>query len=341
MRNFLIAAAVVFQFAVLAYMAAERELIAVTGRIIQLRTAPIDPNNPFMGTYVRLNYEISSIPQSKFKGTAKVEDITEGTKVFTVLKDDGAGNSIVDYCTDRRPKDGLYIKGYATRDWRPSGGLNVKYGIEAFFVQQEKGLEIEKRAGSRNEIQTPLIMEVALSKSGTAVLKGRKWNPVGIGIKVIERPAQRDFANPNKIPEGRRSAKISVTLMNASDKPLAIVDLPDHASFIVENTAWTKIKKQPSHVPEATVPTDASVIVLKPEEKWSFDIDFADKRWFFTAGKGPTEIGLVNENNPWGEQYRIFYSPPDKEKCSRLKDKDLIWHGRLPSQAFNPAGWID
>ena len=59
MRKAFILAAIILQVMVLAYMAGEREYILKNGKLIHLRTAPVDPRDLFRGDYVRLNYEIS------------------------------------------------------------------------------------------------------------------------------------------------------------------------------------------------------------------------------------------------------------------------------------------
>jgi uncharacterized membrane-anchored protein len=56
MRKTFIILAVILQLVVLAYMAGEREYILRRGKVIYLRTAPIDPRDLFRGDYVRLNY---------------------------------------------------------------------------------------------------------------------------------------------------------------------------------------------------------------------------------------------------------------------------------------------
>jgi hypothetical protein len=44
---------------------------------------------------------------------------------------------------------------------------------------------------------------------------------------------------------------------------------------------------------------------------------------------------------PWEQTFRWVYSPPPREVCSHLANAELIWHGRLPSQAFHGGGRID
>jgi uncharacterized membrane-anchored protein len=68
MRKAIILGAIILQVVVLAYMAGEREHILRNGKVILLRTAPIDPRDLFRGDYVRLNYEISRIGVDQLKG---------------------------------------------------------------------------------------------------------------------------------------------------------------------------------------------------------------------------------------------------------------------------------
>ena len=49
MRKLLIVAAVAAQLLVLGWMAFEREWVVRTGRVVYLRTAPVDPQDPMRG----------------------------------------------------------------------------------------------------------------------------------------------------------------------------------------------------------------------------------------------------------------------------------------------------
>jgi uncharacterized membrane-anchored protein len=66
MRTKLIIAAIFVQVLVLGWMAGEREWIVRTAPTVWLRTAPVDPQDLFRGEYVRLNYDISTIPADRF-----------------------------------------------------------------------------------------------------------------------------------------------------------------------------------------------------------------------------------------------------------------------------------
>ena len=188
MRNLFIVGSVLLQLFALLYMAGLREVIIHTGKTVFLRTAPVDPSDPFRGDYVSLKYEISEIPLKNFKGPLSSD---RSTKYYTVLKKGEDDLFELDYCAAGRPEGAaVFIKGRNEYRWfNPAiqKYLPLKYGIEKYFVQQKKGLDIEKRAGRGNDIHVPLEVEVALGGDGTAVAKGYRWGQLGIGLEITER----------------------------------------------------------------------------------------------------------------------------------------------------------
>jgi hypothetical protein len=129
----------------------------------------------------------------------------------------------------------LFASPYAYRYRRLGHPLMLHYGIEAYFVQQGKGREIENRLGTRNQIQIPLEMQIAVGGNGKAVIKGHRWSPLGIGLQILRTVP----ANPQLQP-GPASAKVALTLANASDAPLALVGLPEACSFSLEPVQFTR-----------------------------------------------------------------------------------------------------
>ncbi len=350
MRSIFIAGSIIFQIFVLLYMAGLREMIVMTGKTVYLRTMPVDPRDPFRGDYVSLNYEISVIPRKDVKSAILEE---KGAKFFVRLKMEENGLYVFDGCSSEMPAKGnVFIKGSFDRNWmwgRSDKVLHLKYGIEKYFVQQNKGLDIEKRAGIGNEIHVPLEVEVALGSDGTAVAKGFRWSPLGMGLQITENPVMRnnwqaqatDEQNAPHTKDGkvRRSPKIKLVLQNVSDKPLAIINLPDFGSFTVESAEtsmrdWKFAAKSSS----TGVASNADVIVLMPNEKKEFDFDFAEPRWYVEGKNGPEEIGTAADQ--WGDMFRIIYNPPSAEACSKLDKKDIIWHGKLTSRRFS-SGRLD
>ncbi len=336
MRRTLLIIAIVFQVLVLAFIAGKREYIATTGTVVYLRTAPIDPRDLFRGDYVRLRYEASIVPVQKTSAdiAEQIKNYTFGSTVYAPLVVDG-GLAEVTGLSTTKPDSGLFLKGRLAEPWRFGPAMHdtaaAEYGIEAYYVQQGKGIEIEKQQGTRVTIQTPLEMEIAVGNDGTAVIRGHRWSPIGIGLEAIESPRQND-------PQGRKSAKLRLTLKNTSQKPLALVNLPAFCSLRLESVSSGQKAKAPDR-PQCSglTATENDVLVIQPEEARYYDIDLAEQQWQVLKNDMLVETGTLD----WNERFRIVYRPPSAEASSHLKDSALIWHGRLPSRAFHGRGNID
>lgn len=336
MRKAFILLAIMFQVLVLVYMAGDREHILRNGKIIHLRTAPIDPRDLFRGDYIRLNYEISRIPVNKIIDTNSTNELKKGAKIYVILKEGPNGLYEMVNASFKKPDDGFYLRGripYEYKHLRPGNPSWINYGIEAYFVEQGKGRDIEKRRGNRTSVQVPLEMAIAVGRNGKAVIKGYRWSPLGIGFQVLRSPPRN-----SQEPEAPKSAAVRLTLANASDKPLAIVDLPDYCSFSLEPVSWAKQQWAPANIPcNEPLPADNDVIVLLPQQEKSFIFDFSDERWFVRYNDDVREIGMLE----WSEQFRIVYRPPNESDCQHLAKQELIRHGYLPSRVFHGRGQID
>ena len=335
MKKSFIILAVILQLIVLAYMAGEREYILRNGKVIHLRTAPIDPRDMFRGDYVRLNYEISRIPVNRIKGVDSVGELKKGDKIYVSLKEGPNGlYELVDAGLEK-PATRMYLAGrlpYPYRTQRISNPISIKYGIEAYFVEQGRGRAIEKRRGNWTDVQIPLEMEIALSPGGKAVIRGYRWSPLGIGTHVIRNRSGKS------LEEAPTSATVQLTLANASDKPLGIVNLPDYCAFSLEAVPWAKQQWALAHNPcEDAFPSDADVVTLAPEQRMRFDFDFSTERWLVEADGQIKQIGTLDAS----EQFRLVYRPPDEAASQYLSQKDIIWHGYMPSRVFHGRGNID
>lgn len=347
MKTWLAIGAAALQLLVLAYMAGEREAILRAGRTLYLRTAPIDPRDAFRGDFVRLDYEISHVASNRLRGGLLLpppQDASHAkeTRVYAALNMHGDLASL-DHVSDRKPAAAdVVLRGYAKP--RGDSGLNIRYGLEAYFVEQGQGLDLE-RGRREGEIQIPLEMEVAVAGSGKSVLKSHRWSPIGIGLAL--ETEQREETHP--VRNGTRTNRFSVvvaatlTLLNASSNDLAIVDLPRGLSLDLEpdtlrgrthnNWAWAGVGwTRPT-------PTDADVHVLKPGERYPMRIDLRDPQWFVSRTNEPPHA--IAGFGDWSSQFRLWYRPPSEEECRHLTHTGIIWHGNLPTRAFNGGGRVD
>lgn len=337
MTKYFVLLAVAAQLLVLAWMAGEREWILRTGQVVYLRTAPVDPRDLFRGDFVRLHYEINNVRAENLDSPAAAAPGRKRHEVmYTRLQPAGEGLYDAAGTGTVQPTEGLFIRG-RTEDswrlgWRGAGHTLVKYGIEQLFVEQGTGHAIEQRRGTRGELQVPMEVEVAIGRSGTAVIRGYRWSRLGMRLEIVRRPEPR---RPNAPPpEGPLSPKVRVTLANTSEAPLSVVDFADHCAFHLLPVEWIPTP-QPSATQacNAARPTAADVVTLAPGQAHSVELDLSEPRWHVLKDGKPMEIGALQGFS----QFRIEYRVPETLPAE-AKD---VWRGRLASQAFNANGIID
>jgi len=339
MKTKLMIALAGLQVLLLTGMAAHREWILRTGHTIYFRTAPIDPRDAFRGDYVRLSYAMSRVPKALCRGklaTMNFEQLPVDTIVFAGL---AVGPDRVAQLTSlafEPPPSGPFLRG---RTERGGDGLRVRYGLEAFFTEQGKGLELEQ-GRNREGIQVPLEIQASVSDGGVAVLKDYRWCPVGMGIRLETKEVPR--------PNGQRQRQViaaTLRLLNASSNALAIVDLPgDRSLGLVPDHSWMENRWRWVPPTEATpAPGTADVFVLQPGQVHEMRVALDDPHWLVVkAGKqgGQQPLALANFSQDWS-RFRFEYRPPAESACANLPNAHLIWHGTLLSPAFNPAGNVD
>lgn len=352
MRYRLAIGAVVLQLLALVFMAGEREWILRTGRTVLLRTAPIDPNDPMRGDYVRLDYEISRVPRDRLEdGLPKVfaepwdGRRTPERRVYARLDVGEDGIAELAALTDAKPDEGIFIRGRA----QDSAGRNVqvRYGIEALFMQQGTARKLEDMR-LRERAGVPLDIEVALRNSGAAVLKNYKWEPLGITLEFERTPAppRNDGNAPGTARPQQLITGVTVELKNHGPEEVAIVDLPNGGSLrLVPDDRWQDARHRwVGEDRAASRPEAGDVIVLKAGASLKIKIDLTEPAWLVvstmpTADKTP--VALRDVTDPWSSSFRIEYAPPSKASVSGLPNANLIRHGRLRSRAFNPTGGVD
>ncbi|OFZ52959.1 MAG: hypothetical protein A2428_08405 [Bdellovibrionales bacterium RIFOXYC1_FULL_54_43] len=331
MKKLWIALAVGFQIVVLLGMAAEREYIRETGRIVFLQTLPVDPRDYFRGDYVRLGYEISQLNKESAQKAFGSEPVKKGTRVYTVLEQNPEGVAEFVKMARKKPESGLFIAGRVNH---PSGlrhgfnEMNVFYGIESYYVQQGRGKAIEEKM-SPGPIRHSLEVEVAIGKNGTAVLRGHRWGPFATELKILEGAAPVAPGRPaesNVVPSGRLSPKLRFSIINAGSEPRTLVIPPDLCSLQLVAIRYDGEKSLGPPGECKAGPED--VHLLAPSERKDIDIDLAESRWHVPgAGGQKAEIGAGDRL----QRYRIVYRPPIGS----------VWQGKLSSRPFMSATLVD
>jgi uncharacterized membrane-anchored protein len=161
------------QTGVLAGMVADRVRLLKTGREITLPIVPVDPRDFFRGEYVRLGYDIGRVPARLFDGP--LPDPNAAFYVTLERKPDGtwAPIRLSRTWTEESSPDRIVLKSRALfgRLYANTGTLNavlqVRYGIESYFVPLGEGPRLEALARDKK-----LAARIAVDKGGNAAIKG-------------------------------------------------------------------------------------------------------------------------------------------------------------------------
>ncbi len=105
------------------------ELPLLTGKKIILATRPVDPFDPFIGQYIRINYEISMLNADGFN---------PGDNIYVLLEQDPQGIWRFKGASKYKPSGKDFIKGRVVRVNGKS--VSVEYGIEQFFFERHAKL---------------------------------------------------------------------------------------------------------------------------------------------------------------------------------------------------------
>ena len=159
-----LAAGVAFQLVVLLVMIAQPLTTLLTGDVILLRVAPVDPRDLFRGDYVTLSYEINR-PASTASDPAAASwrrfEGQQGRTVYVLLEPEADGKHWRSHGYQfEPPADGKFIRGTIV------SGSTFQFGIEQYYVQEGTGAKYEQAVRDRK-----LSAEVALDHNGRAQLR--------------------------------------------------------------------------------------------------------------------------------------------------------------------------
>jgi uncharacterized membrane-anchored protein len=166
-RKLLLALAIVAlaQTGVLAAMVFDRTRLLTTGREITLPIVPVDPRDIFRGEYVRLGYEIGSMPAMLLVGPAPARN----SAFYVTLQKHPQGGWTPVKVTATLPNetdpDRIVLKARSRFPFPTT--TRVTYGIESYFVPEGQGRRLEVLAQEKK-----MAALVAVDARGNAALKG-------------------------------------------------------------------------------------------------------------------------------------------------------------------------
>ncbi len=336
-------AVAVLQLGVLAYMAAEREWVWRTGRTVFLRTLPVDPRDPMRGDYVRFNYEIGDVPRALCRdgvvawldGAATSGRSLVDRRVYAAVKLDGAGVAEIVSLSDRRPADGTVIRGRVESVNRDR--VRVRYGVEALFLQQGSGRVLEAEQRSRPGLA--FKMELAVGESGLAVIKGHRWEWLGL---TFQRETVKEPAAGKSVARRETLRGLNLEWKNWGDRPLAIVTGTGAGSrlrLVSGGQGFQEGRFRWVGENRAAEPVQAKdVRVLQPGESFREFLDLEAAAWFVVdrekPGSAPAPMRTVEES--WTASFRVEYRPPSVQESAGLPEDEKLSRSRVRSATFNP-----
>ncbi|MGP4077242.1 GDYXXLXY domain-containing protein [Halobacillus sp. K22] len=129
------------------------------GESIRLKTAPVDPRDPFYGDYVTLTYEVEQVPEGKWNGSA---DTGSGEKVYLLLEP-GENDlyTLVQASAEKPDASGEEVVLPARYEWHdPQRGIYmVDIGLDRYFIEEGTGQQYEQN-------REDMIVEVVLAPWG-------------------------------------------------------------------------------------------------------------------------------------------------------------------------------
>jgi uncharacterized membrane-anchored protein len=164
----------VVQSAALFKIVYDKDHLLKIGREITMPVQPLDPRDVFRGDYVTLGYDISTLTKAKAP-TAKLDGLLRGSTAFVTLTPQPAGGWSVSGVSEdfpaQVPASDVVLKGRVKSAWARADGsektLNVRYGIETYFVPEGTGRDLESKVREHK-----IVAIVAVGADGTAAIKG-------------------------------------------------------------------------------------------------------------------------------------------------------------------------
>lgn len=155
---------VVLLTAPLAYMIADKQFTLVKGTEVLLEIEARDPRSLFRGDYVNLNYAIGSIDLHRLEGD---NDFEEYDSVYLTLQPDtpywkpvAAHKQLPVLETTQVALKGKVRR--VTKGDEPEWDmvtLEVRYGLETFFIPEDTGLALEKLLRDTDKVAIKIAVD--------------------------------------------------------------------------------------------------------------------------------------------------------------------------------------
>ncbi len=147
-----------------------------SGKEYAFKVVPYDPRDIFRGNYAVLRYNMNSIdPDSIPFGWENATTLNYGDPIYVILKQEGIVFEPVKLQLETPSQEEYFIKGIVESPYFGSGNLQLRYGIESFFANEELAQKIELSAQNGGD-SLQVIAKVMISPQGIARIKEIECN---------------------------------------------------------------------------------------------------------------------------------------------------------------------
>lgn len=145
-----------------------QEDIINTGKLVKFQCEPIDPNDPFRGKYITLNFKENKIKVKNLKDWnsnetifAKIETSKDGfAKIKSISKTEPTDNSIY-----------LKLKINYLADYNNENTIYLDFPFNRFYMNENKAKNAEKVYAKSTLDSTKIAYALVATKNGEALIK--------------------------------------------------------------------------------------------------------------------------------------------------------------------------
>ena len=157
------------QLFVPAQMIWNNEDVLETGKAFKFKTAPIDPNDPFRGKYIFLNFDNVDVE------IPKEHDWKRGELVYVSLLENTAGFAEISSVSKMEPKEtGDFViakVGFINSYNTDKTTMTIQYPFERFYMEESKAYDAELTYRDSQRDTTKTTYALVHVKNGDAVLR--------------------------------------------------------------------------------------------------------------------------------------------------------------------------
>jgi len=158
------------QLFVPAKMIFDREDILATGKEYKFRTAPVDPNDPFRGKFITLDFEDNMLIISSEEGLVSAQI------VFVIITNDADGYAIIESISQEEPINHQnYIKAkvayVSSVDEDDLTEITINYPFDRYYMEESKAHDAEVIYNQSQPDSSQTAYALVAVKNGETVLK--------------------------------------------------------------------------------------------------------------------------------------------------------------------------